>query len=97
MKTIKLNDALEVNPRELIRGVVINAPSGANLDQVRKRLRILDALAKANGSPEMQLEDADWELLKSLYAEFKFIKAHQDLVTIYDDIANARIDDRSLV
>lgn len=90
MKVITLSKGMENNPLEILRAVASQAQqNGADIAEVRKRIRILDALDKAKDSDVVTLEDADYDLLKGLYDRFRFAIAHRDLATICDDIWGA--------
>jgi hypothetical protein len=89
MKKIVLRDGAQFKSRDVIRIVVERTDSerGIGIPEMRKRLRILDALDSADG--ELTLEDADWELLKGLIARFPFAVAHREIVQVSDDVENA--------
>lgn len=90
MKTIRLRDDIAQKSRDVIRQVVTLADqrTGVNIDQMRRRMKVLDALDKANG--ELRLEDADWEVLKAVYETFPFGMVNKDVLTIADDIRDAK-------
>lgn len=63
---------------------------GLGADEVLRRTRILKALdACGEGSPGMRLEDADYEHLKKLVAEFPFLQATIELGQVITDINEA--------
>lgn len=78
----------------VIRGIIENPPNGANLSEVRNRLRIIDALEKA-GADGMQLEDADHALLARVIQEptQRYVVVSKSFVEICDDIINAKTVD----
>jgi len=75
---------------EMIRTVVRqpqDKQSGASIDEIRKGIRVLDALDHANGV--LELEDADWEHLKTKVIAMRWGVIDPRLVTFYDDITMA--------
>lgn len=75
------------NYSELIRAIVqspTNPQQGLTVEDVRKAVRVLDALDKSKG--KLELEDADYEILKTKLENFKFGIAHKNLLTFIDDI-----------
>lgn len=88
MKIIELPDLKEPSAPEILKGVLENIPRGARLDELRRRIRIMDVLEKASGS--LTLEDADHALLKSVYAEFPFTRALPGIVALGDAIDAAQ-------
>ena len=60
---------------------------GLTVEDIRKAVRILDALDKAKG--KLELEDADYEVLKTKVENYKFGFAHKNLLTFIDDILSA--------
>lgn len=64
---------------------------GILVDEVRQRVRILDALnAQDENGPGLLLEDADHDLLKRLINQFPFGMANADLLRIIDDVLDAK-------
>lgn len=93
MKIVTLTDCKQIKASDLIRTIVqrTDAQSGISIDQMRKRMRILDALDGSKGT--MSLEDADYELLLDLLRRFPFGVADKEIVTIADAIENAESGD----
>jgi hypothetical protein len=89
MKTFVLRDNPPFPSREIIKAVVEgnDGQNGIALDEMRRRMRILDALEKANGA--LALEDSDWELLCGLLRRFPFARADRQIIQIADDIEQA--------
>lgn len=90
MKTIQLRDDEKLKTRDVLR-VVLEKPggqTGIGVDEMRRRIRILDKLEKA--SEKLELEDADYELIKNLYDGFQFAVVDRTLVQISDDLATAK-------
>ena len=75
------------NYSELIRAIIqspTNPQQGLTVEDVRKAVRVLDALDIAKD--KLELEDADYEVLKTKVENFKFGIAHKNIVTFIDDI-----------
>ena len=90
MKKVILRDLELFKSSDVIK-VVVSQPlqgSGINADEMRKRCRILDALDKSKN--ELNLEDADYTLLKNLFSSFQFGSAHPLLLKIIDDVLEAK-------
>jgi len=83
MKTIKLHDGETFKSKRVLVEVLSLPPQGCNLGEMRKRIKIMDAIEGAEGG-ELQLEDADYELLKGQFHAFPFRLVHKDLVAIAD-------------
>lgn len=94
MRLIPLNDTREIKASEIIHLIASTVPQGApgmDIGEMRQRMRILEALEKNKGAEVLELEDADWELLKRLYAvPGRFRQVHKDVAAIQDDIVNAK-------
>jgi hypothetical protein len=70
---------------DLIRYVVNQLPQGGfTPEEMRSRMRILDALN--DDSKEIELEDADASLLKTLIKSSKWMTIHQDILDFEDCI-----------
>jgi len=83
MKTIKLYDGETFASKRVLVEVLSLPPNGTNLAEMRKRIKIMDAIEAAEGG-ELQLEDADYELLRGQFQSFPFRLVHKDLVAIAD-------------
>lgn len=88
MKYIPLRTGEKFNTKAVI-GAVAGGPARQKVDEMRRRVRILDALEK-EPSTHILLEDADHEHLVKLVNEFDFGVAHPDLLKIVDDILEAK-------
>lgn len=68
--------------------VIIQSPTnpqqGLTVEEIRKSVRVLEALDKAKG--KLELEDADYDVLKTKVENFRFGLAHKDILTFIDDI-----------
>ena len=67
-----------------------NAQAGLSLDEVRKGVRILEALEKATDI--LKLEDEDYKLLCEKLETFKFGLAHKNIIEFADDIKKKEVD-----
>lgn len=92
MKLIPLKKFAEFSTVEIIKTVLENAPAGVNAGEIRKRMRVIDALehAEKNVFPSVCLEDADHAVLAAAIESFPFTKATRDLLTAIDDVTNAK-------
>jgi hypothetical protein len=66
----------------------LNRQTGASIDEMRRGIRILDALDAAQDDV-LALEDADWEHLKQKVEAMPWIMVDRRIVTFYDDITQA--------
>ena len=93
MKTI----ALQVIPgdfpldyRQVLMDV-LRRPSdpqqGIGLDEMRKSIRVMDALDMANG--EVTLEDADYDHLRAKLLAMRWNTADRRIVQLVDDVSSA--------
>jgi hypothetical protein len=56
-----------------------------NMGVMRIKQRLIDAIEKA-GDGDIQLEDADFNSLRSLYETFGWLKPHKDLIALSDHL-----------
>jgi hypothetical protein len=90
MKSIPLRavDGGVYTSRNVIAQVANLSPSRPiSVDEMRRRVRILDALEKADDT--LLLEDADHAILKAAVEAFPFNVADAGLLRIVDDILEA--------
>src|SRR5262245_12714966 len=76
---------------DIIRQVVrapLNRQQGADIDEIRRSLRVLDAVDRAT-SDELELEDADWQVLKDKVVGMRWGVIDERLVQFHDDIVGA--------
>lgn len=85
--TLKMNDK-EAKYSDLIK-VCINAPvqGGFNIQQIKQRLRIADAL-ETDG--DLKFEDNDADNLEEIVSEFKWATVHKDVVQFVEDVQNMK-------
>jgi len=91
MKYVPLQDTPDLKGREIAELVLKHTgQAGANLEALRKRARLWDAL-DANTDPcGIQLEDADADLLKTLYAAFPWGMATRELLKHIEAVDKAQ-------
>jgi hypothetical protein len=80
-----------VDYKDIIENAVripLDRQSGATVDEMRKGIRILDALDAAQNDV-LALEDADWEFLKSKVEKFPWAGTDRRFVRFYDDVMGA--------
>lgn len=84
-------EANRVDYRNIIENVVripLDRQQGATIDEMRKGIRILDALDAAQ-QDVLALEDADWEFLKSKVEKFPWAGTDRRFLKFYDDVTGA--------
>ena len=84
-------DANRVDYRIIIENAVripLDRQSGASIDEMRKGIRILDALDAAQNDV-LALEDADWEFLKHKVEKFPWAGTDRRFLEFHDAILNA--------
>lgn len=93
MKAITLAERGPFKTRDIIKIVVEQASGrgGINLDAMRRRIRIIEALEKTPAdADQMLLEDADHATLCQLISGFEFSVARPELLQIIDDVIKAQ-------
>lgn len=89
MKLIPLRDGKKFKTINVLNQVVSMSPSRPmDIGEMRKRVRILDALEKAKG--HLILEDADHQVLKAAIESFPWQAADSELLQIIDDVTEAK-------
>jgi hypothetical protein len=80
----------EIRSAEILRNVVrqpLDRREGITIDEMRKSLRVLDAIDAANGT--LELEDADWQLLHDKMVAMTWGVVDKRLVELYDAVTLA--------
>ena len=62
-------------------------PTGFSIEDIRKRLRVIDSLKENNG--EIKMEDADYDLVVTAVAGYKWMAIDQMIVDFVDDVEKA--------
>jgi|307.fasta_scaffold00843_12 hypothetical protein len=76
---------------EAIRQVIrrpLDTQKGAEIEEIRKGIRVLDALDKAKDGV-IELEDADWEHLKAKTQAMQWAFVDKRILQFIDDIMDA--------
>ena len=68
--------------------VPLNRETGATIDEMRKGIRLLDALDRSK-QDVLELEDADWDFLKQKVDKMPWAGTDRRFVQFYDDITGA--------
>jgi len=90
MKKIRLEWEKGWESKVILTSVVQVAQDGIRYDEIKKRMRILDALEAVKEAQKfLYLEDADWDLLRACINGFKFGAAHKSLVSILSYVMEA--------
>lgn len=90
MKLIPLRES-PLKTIDIIRMVVRQADKGMDIEEMRRRVRILKAIDAAPSSRALLLEDADHAALKRVITAFGgFAVADAELLDIIDEIIGAQ-------
>jgi hypothetical protein len=96
MKKIKLRGEMiaggeRITSLSILRLVTTNSPNRAiGVDEMRKRVRILDAIdAMPREAEYLMLEDGDADTLSAAIEGFPWSSASKNLLTIIDDVLKA--------
>lgn len=94
MKRIQLKTFDQPEPRvdyaevlALVTRRPLDPQRGADIAEMRMSLRILDALEAADGT--LELEDADYEHLKTKLLAMPWAVVDKRIVQLVDDVSNA--------
>lgn len=92
MKTIKnakteISSNVGVLDRNELFKLILNEPTqqGINVNNMRERFRILDAIDKADGG-DIKLEDNDFNTLKRMFDAYGFVKPHKHILELADHL-----------
>lgn len=89
MKLVPLRQLPSGGTADLIKMVCETAQQGADVGQMRARIRVLDAVER-NGDPvALALEDADHATLVGAVNAYRFVRMNQELLRLVDDILDA--------
>ena len=92
MKTIELKEleatgGMKLNYKDEMVTILrtpVDRNAGADIEEMRRSIRVLDALDKADGT--LELEDADFDYLKSRMLNAKFAMVDPAIVQFVDDV-----------
>jgi hypothetical protein len=91
LKTLASDDGSpEIAYAQVLREVLrrpADPQKGADIAEMRKSLRVLDALDSANGT--LQLEDADYDHLKTKLLAMPWNIIDRRIVVLVDDVTSA--------
>lgn len=76
--------------RDVLKTVVsrpTDPQKGADITEMRQSIRVLDALDRANGT--LELEDADYDVLKHKLETFAWNLVDRRIVQLMDDVSGA--------
>jgi hypothetical protein len=90
MKLIPLREFPGLKTAEIIKTVIERPAQGATVASMRTGVRLLDALEKNADAERLLLEDADHAALIAAINSFTFGMVSKDLLTIVDDVINAK-------
>jgi hypothetical protein len=90
LKTLEAPNSPTISYADVLVEVVrrpLNPQQGIQIDEMRKSIRLLDALDAANGT--LELEDADYQFLKQKLDNMGWNIADRRIVQLIDDVGNA--------
>ncbi len=61
-------------------------PEGYNLDELKKRFRVIDVMDEAKKGKDIILEDADAAFLQTMLKDFTWLVVDRDLVNLVEDV-----------
>jgi hypothetical protein len=91
MKRIVLRLQDDLDWAQIIREVIrrpLDPKSGADIDEIRRGVRVLDALDQADGA--LELEDADWEHLKIKTLAMPWAIIDKRILEFVDDVTEPK-------
>lgn len=91
MKYIKLETIEDYSYKTNLMQMVENTspPTGLDLPAIKKSLKIIDTIEKTQDGQYLKLEDADYEHLKMLVNNMRFVKVHRPTVQMLEAVLNA--------
>lgn len=89
MKAIPVRSGGTFGTLAIIKEASETNPKGMNVAEMRSRIRILDAVEKADGNSEVVLEDADHTTLTEAINSMPWARADRSILQIIDDILTA--------
>jgi hypothetical protein len=69
--------------------VPLDRQQGATIDEMRKGIRVLDALDRTPPEGVMQLEDADWEHLRQKVQKMPWAVIDRRFIQFHDEVMEA--------
>lgn len=94
MKVIYLNKLETIGsanetPQAVIRAVMEVDPKGMSLDQMRRRIHVMDALDKCKDGI-LRLEDNDHAMLAEALKSYPWLRASSALLAMIDAVVDAK-------
>jgi hypothetical protein len=91
LKVVEINEEAKLDYKNEIRTILItpeDRQAGANIDEMRLAIRVLDVLdALDENADVMELEDADYSYLQGRVQNARFGMVHPAIVQFIDDIS----------
>ena len=91
LKVVEVNEETKLDYKNELRTILItpeDRQAGANIDEMRRAIRVLDALdALDEDADVLELEDADYEYLKGRVQNARFGMVHPAIVQFIDDVS----------
>lgn len=90
LKTLDAPDGPSIEYQQVLREVVrrpLDPQKGVDIAEMRASIRVLDAIDNANGV--LELEDADYDLLKVKLTSMPWNIVDKRIIQLIDDVSNA--------
>jgi len=90
LKTLDASDGPPIVYAEILREVVrrpLNPREGIQIEEMRKSIKLLDAIDSANGT--LDLEDADYGYLKQKIEAMNWNIVDRRIIQLVDDVTSA--------
>lgn len=90
MKAIPMKTVGDLSYRDVLREVTrrpLDPQRGADIAEMRQSIRLLDAIEAADGT--LELEDADYDHLKTKLEHMQWNVIDKRIVQLTDDVMNA--------
>lgn len=75
--------------KEVLVAILETSPSGMDIGEVRKAIKLIDKLEEGNAL--VSLEDSEYEYLKGRFDSTKFVRVTKELVLLADKLDEATI------
>lgn len=92
LKVIKIGDKDELSYRDHLISLIkspLDPKNGVGIDELRKSVRLLDKIESAPETGFVDLEDADFQVLKEKIENGKFMRSTRELLQFLEDILNS--------
>lgn len=88
MRYIALTKHGQWDTRSVLKMVMNQNPRGMLLDEMRKRIKIMDALDEA-ARVSLEVDEEQFKLINGALINFPFGLAHKDLLAVIDEVLAA--------